>query len=226
MAQALTPSAVLSQPAATLRLSLDPPKSQPLINPWFIAITVTLATVFGIVKQHGGFIELYSEVGTGTAFHVHLSVSEGQADASRAADDAPARGGDELVLVAEDHDGMRDMAEQILSTLGYRLILVHDGDEAVRKFRECSDEISLLLMDVVMPKMTGTEAYEKISADRPGIPVIFTSGYSEQGAYLSSALHAGATVLQKPYGARSLARKVRELLDGVAAAKQSHELVS
>jgi two-component system, cell cycle sensor histidine kinase and response regulator CckA len=185
-----------------------------------------LATVFGIMKQHGGFIEVYSEVGAGTAFHVHLPVSEGAADALRAADDTPARGGNELILVAEDHDGMRDMAEQILATLGYRLILVHNGDEAVRKFREHSEEVSLLLMDVVMPKMAGTEAYEIISAERPGIPVIFTSGYSEQGAYLTSALRAGATVLQKPYGARSLARKVRELLDGVAAAKHSHEVVS
>lgn len=113
-----------------------------------------------------------------------------------------------------------------LGTLGYKLILAHDGEEAVRKFRERADEISLLLLDVVMPKMTGTEAYEKISVTRPGIPAIFTSGYSEQGAYLTSALRAGATVLQKPYGAKSLARKVRELLDVAAAPKQSHEVVS
>ena len=185
-----------------------------------------LATVFGIMKQHGGFIEVYSEIGTGTAFHVHLPVSEGEADSLRAADDAPASGGNEVILVAEDHDGMRDMAEQILGTLGYRLVLARDGEEAVRKFHERPDEISLVLMDVVMPKMAGTEAYEKICAARPAIPVIFTSGYSEQGAYLSSALHAGAIVIQKPYGARSLARKVRELLDAVASAKQGHEVVS
>jgi two-component system, cell cycle sensor histidine kinase and response regulator CckA len=184
-----------------------------------------LATVFGIMKQHGGFIEVYSEVGTGTAFHVHLPVSEGQAEVLRAADDTPARGGHELILVAEDHDGMRDMAEQILEALGYRLILAHDGDEAIRKFNEHASEISLLLMDVVMPKMSGTEAYEKISAARPGIPVIFTSGYSDQGAYLTSALGAGANVLQKPYGARSLARKVRELLDVAVTAKQGHEVI-
>jgi two-component system, cell cycle sensor histidine kinase and response regulator CckA len=185
-----------------------------------------LATVFGIVKQHGGFIEVYSEVGTGTAFHVHLPVSEGEADALRAADDTPARGGNEVILVAEDHDGMRDMAEQILATLGYTLVLARDGDEAVRKFNEHTDAISLLLMDVVMPKMAGTEAYEKIRAVHPGIPVIFTSGYSEQGAYLTSALREGATVLQKPYGARALARKVRELLDAALAMKQGHEVIS
>jgi two-component system cell cycle sensor histidine kinase/response regulator CckA len=184
-----------------------------------------LATVFGIMKQHNGFIEVYSEVGTGTAFHVHLPVSEGDAESLRPVDDAPARGGNELILVAEDHDGMRDMAEQILGTLGYKLILARDGEEAVRKFQEHAGAISLLLMDVVMPKMAGTEAYEKICASHPGTPVIFTSGYSEQGSYLSSALHPGATVLQKPYGARSLAKKVRELLDG-AAAKHGHELVS
>ncbi len=184
-----------------------------------------LATVFGIMKQHGGFIEVYSEVGAGTAFHVHLPVSEGVAESLRPADDAPARGGNELILVAEDHDGMRDMAEQILGTLGYKLILARDGDEAVQKFREHPGEISLLLMDVVMPKMAGTEAYDKICASHPGIPVIFTSGYSEQGAYLSSALRAGATVLQKPYGARTLAKKIRELLDGVTA-NRGHEVVS
>lgn len=184
-----------------------------------------LATVFGIMKQHGGFIEVYSEVGAGTAFHVHLPVSEGEAESLRAADDAPARGGNELILVAEDHEGMRDMAEQILGTLGYKLILARDGDEAVQKFRERAGEISLLLMDVVMPKMAGTEAYDKICASHPGIPVIFTSGYSEQGVYLSSALRAGATVLQKPYGARTLAKKIRELLDGVTA-NRGHEVVS
>jgi two-component system cell cycle sensor histidine kinase/response regulator CckA len=177
------------------------------------------------MKQHGGFIEVCSEVGTGTAFHVHLPVSEGEAEALRVADDTPARGGNELILVAEDHDGMRNMAEQILEGLGYRLILARDGDEAIRKFHEHASEISLLLMDVVMPRMSGTEAYKKISAECPGIPVIFTSGYSEQGAYLTSTLGAGATVLQKPYGARSLARKVRELLD-VGAAKQGHAVIS
>jgi two-component system cell cycle sensor histidine kinase/response regulator CckA len=135
-----------------------------------------LATVFGIMKQHGGFIEVYSEVGTGTAFHVHLPVSEGEAEALRVADDTPTRGGNELILVAEDHDGMRDMVEQILEALGYRLILARDGDEAIRKFHEHASEISLMLMDVVMPKMSGTDAYEKISAEYPGIPVIFTSG--------------------------------------------------
>jgi two-component system cell cycle sensor histidine kinase/response regulator CckA len=131
------------------------------------------------------------------------------------------RGGNELILVAEDHDGMRDMAEQILGTLGYKLILARDGEEAVRKFHDRADEISLLLMDVVMPKMAGTDAYEKINSVRPGLPVVFTSGYSEQGAYLTAALRAGATVLQKPYGARSLARTVRELLDVAAAPRCS-----
>jgi two-component system, cell cycle sensor histidine kinase and response regulator CckA len=185
-----------------------------------------LATVFGIMKQHGGFIEVYSEVGTGTAFHVHLPAAGGHAEALHVADDTPARGGNELILVAEDHDGMREMTEQILGTLGYKLILTRDGEEAVQKFLGRANEISLLLMDVVMPKMTGTEAYEKISAAHPGVPVIFTSGYSEQGAYLTSALRAGATVLHKPYGARALARKVRELLDIFAATRQRHEIVS
>ena len=198
------PVAGSSFPSPTPAPAWTPPRSSASYEPFFTTKEVGkgtglgLATVFGIMKQHGGFIEVYSEVGTGTAFHVHLPVSEGEADSLRAADDAPARGGNELILVAEDHDGMRDMAEQILGTLGYKLILARDGEEAVQKFREHAEEISLLLMDVVMPKMAGTEAYEKISAMRPGIPVIFTSGYSEQGAYLTSAFMPARPCCKNP----------------------------
>ena len=146
---------------------MDPATLERIFEPFFTTKEVGkgtglgLATVFGIIKQHGGFIELYSEVGTGTAFHVYLPVSEGVAESLRPADDAPARGGNELILVAEDHDGMRDMAEQILGTLGYRLILARDGDVAVQKFRERSGEISLLLMDVVMPRMARYRSLRK-----------------------------------------------------------------
>ncbi len=176
-----------------------------------------LATVFGIVKQHHGFLEVYSELGRGTIFHVYLPASEGAAESRQQVDNMPVRGGSETILVAEYHEGMRDSVQEILEALGYYLLVARDGEEAVRKFVANSDKISLLLLDVAMPKLNGTEAYEKISQTKLGVPVIFTSGYSEEGALLASMVEKGASILQKPYGSTVLARKVRELLDRIPA---------
>jgi two-component system cell cycle sensor histidine kinase/response regulator CckA len=172
-----------------------------------------LATVLGIVKQDGGFLDVYSEPGQGTTFHVYLPASDGNAEPLRQVDNAPICGGTETILIAEDHDGMREMAQEILQGLGYRLYLARDGEEAVNQFAAHQSEISLLLLDVMMPKLSGTDAYEKISASVPGVPVIFTSGYSDHGPLLASLSTRGASVLQKPYSSKILARRVRELLD-------------
>lgn len=172
-----------------------------------------LATVMGIVKQHGGLLDVYSEPGKGTTFHVYLPATEGPAERARPVDDAPVRGGTEIILIAEDHDGMREMAQEILGSLGYRLYVARDGEEAVDQFAAHRNEISLLLLDVIMPKLGGTDAYERISATSPGVPVIFTSGYSDHGPLLASLSSKGAGVLQKPYSSKILARRVRELLD-------------
>ncbi len=121
---------------------------------------------------------------------------------------------------------MRDMAQEILESLGYRLILTRDGEEAVQEFMRHSGVISLVLLDVVMPKMSGTEAFQKICKEKPDVAVIFTSGYSEQGAFLTSVVAKGATVLQKPYGSRVLARKVREILDAAKSVETRQEVAT
>lgn len=173
-----------------------------------------LATAYGIVKQHEGMIEVYSEAGKGATFHVYLPVSSGAAQgrAERPADDA-VRGGTETILVAEDHAGNLEMVDEMLRRLGYRVILAKDGEEAVEQFRKHQGEIAMALLDVVMPRMGGPEVYEKIRGMRPGLPVIFSSGYSQESARLASLVVQGAVLLQKPYEPRILARKVRELLD-------------
>lgn len=172
-----------------------------------------LATVLGIVKQHSGFVDVHSELDEGTAFHIYLPAGEGLAEPSRHVDDAPVRGGTETILVAEDHDGMREMAREILEGLGYRLYITRDGEEAVRQFLAHQTSISLVLLDVIMPKRSGIDAYEEISRARSGVPVIFTSGYSDHGPLLESLAEKGASILQKPYSAKILSRKVREILD-------------
>jgi two-component system cell cycle sensor histidine kinase/response regulator CckA len=181
-----------------------------------------LATVLGIVKQHGGFLDVYSELGKGTAFRVYLPVSEGIAEPLHHVDDAPVRGGTETILVAEDHEGMREMARQILETLGYHLLLARDGEEAVNQFAAHRNSISLVLLDVIMPKLDGIDAYEQICNAKSGTPVIFTSGYSDHGPLLASLTAKGAAVLQKPYSSKVLARRVRELLDEAKVLQPSH----
>lgn len=172
-----------------------------------------LSTVIGIVKQHGGFVDVYSELGKGTAFRVYIPASEGPAEVLHSQDEASVRGGTETILIADDHDGMRDMAREILETLGYRVVLARDGEEAVRQFKANQEEISLLLLDVIMPRVDGIDAYERICKLKSSVPVIFTSGYSDHGPLLASVAAKGAAILQKPYGSKVLARKMREILD-------------
>lgn len=178
-----------------------------------------LATVMGIVNQHGGFLDVYSEPSKGTAFQVYLPACEGSAEPPRQEDGAPVRGGKETILIGEDHEGMREMAREILEGLGYQLVLARDGEEAVHQFVAHQGVISLVLLDVIMPKRSGIDAYEQIRKARPGLPVIFTSGYSDRGPLLESLATKGASILQKPYSSKILARRVRELLDETKALK-------
>lgn len=173
-----------------------------------------LATAYGIVKQHEGLIEVYSELEKGTMFRVYLPASSGKAQtAHEGGDEDCIRGGKETILVAEDHGGNREMVDEILRKLGYQVILAKDGEEAVEKFHENQNSIAMLLLDVVMPRMGGPEAYERIARIKPQVPVIFSSGYSEESARLASLTSKGALMMQKPYAPKILARRIREVLD-------------
>jgi two-component system, cell cycle sensor histidine kinase and response regulator CckA len=217
-----------ARPGRHVRLSvsdtgvgMDPATKERIFEPFFTTKDVGkgtglgLAIVLGIVKQHDGSIEVYSEPGKGTVVHVYLPASDAAPEPRRQENDAPVRGGSETILIAEDHDGVREMAAETLRALGYRVILARDGEEAVGQFESNRDVVELILMDVVMPKTSGSDAYAKISAIRPGIPVIFTSGYSSEGAFLASMPAKGVLLLQKPYAPKMLARKVREVLDSL-----------
>jgi PAS domain S-box-containing protein len=172
-----------------------------------------LATVYGIVKQHDGMIQAYSEPAKGSMFKIYLPVQERLATEVGVNIEGAVEGGQETILVAEDDDMVRHLASRILERAGYRVISVKDGAEAVLIFNRQADEIDLLLLDVVMPNLGGREACERMRQIRPDIPVLFASGYSENAVHTNFILNEGITLLQKPFASDSLLRTVRQVLD-------------
>ena len=175
-----------------------------------------LATVYGIVKQHGGLIHAYSEPGQGSVFRVYLPVGSGKAEIQKKVPEDEVRGGVETILVAEDHDAGREMAQEVLEKLGYTVVVAANGEEAVREFRAKPDNIALVILDIVMPKLTGPEAYKQIRTIKPDLPVLFATGYSTESELLKAITDREHPLIQKPYTIRLLARKVREVIDASA----------
>ena len=171
-----------------------------------------LATVYGVVKQHGGCIEVNSAVAEGTAFHLYFPVTVA---AEPKATETPAaelvRGGTETILLAEDHEGLRELVRESLQTLGYTVLVASDGQEALEMYRRHPGRIDLLVLDVVMPRLRGPDVYQQIRELNPLIPVLFCTGYNPDSAPVE--VLASHPVLQKPYPALELARAVRQLLD-------------
>ncbi|HKV04945.1 MAG TPA: ATP-binding protein, partial [Candidatus Acidoferrales bacterium] len=173
-----------------------------------------LATVYGIVRQHGGFVHVRSELGAGSTFRVYLPVSRLASGArDRVEEDAAVRGGPETILLAEDHEGLRQLAHEALTKLGYHVLLATDGEQAVHEFHAHRDRIHVALLDMMLPKISGPDVYGKIQETNPDLPVIFTTGYSLDLAAFQKVQEKGWPVLQKPYSPQDLARKVRETLD-------------
>jgi len=172
-----------------------------------------LASVYGIVKQHGGFVTVDSKLGTGTVFHVYLPAGSGTPEARTAAVSDKVTRGTETILVAEDYTGLREVVEATLASQGYRVILASDGPEAVRLFQEKANEIQLAVLDVVMPGLSGPDAYAQMRAIKPDLPVIFTTGHSAELVSLNSRIDDGAVFLQKPYTPGALSQTVRSTLD-------------
>ncbi|MGB6267315.1 MAG: response regulator [Candidatus Acidiferrales bacterium] len=188
-----------------------------------------LATVYGVVQQHGGLIHVYSEAGRGTTFRVYLPRSSQSKQAIDVVEDrGPICGGAETILVAEDHEGLRELARDTLTALGYRVILAEDGEQALAQYemlRERQQDVHLLLLDVILPKLTGPDVYERICQSGAKVPVLFATGYSADIALRNRAQQQGLPILQKPYSRRDLARKVREVLDHHARDSQSLKTV-
>ncbi len=171
-----------------------------------------LAMVYGIIRQHDGFIDMSSEVGKGTVFHIYLPIIKKADAVELIPEDLTAPGGSELILLAEDDSMIRKLTVEILTTQGYRVIVAEDGEEAVIKFRENAAAIDMLLLDVMMPKMNGKAAFDKIRQFCPGIPALFISGYPAEVIRSRGLLEEGAHFVYKPISVRELLTKIRDVL--------------
>ncbi len=172
-----------------------------------------LATVYGIITQSGGVAHIYSEPGLGMAFTALLPAT---VEVSRAHDQSAARrapGGGETVLVVEDEDGVRDVTERILARNGYSVLTASNGPAAIELAEHHHGRIDLLVTDVVMPKMLGKEVAERIAEQRPGIRILYMSGYAQPVLGSKGTLEEGVTLVEKPFSELTLLTKVREVLD-------------
>jgi PAS domain S-box-containing protein len=173
-----------------------------------------LSVVHGIIKQHEGFIELESEQEKGTKFKMYIPVSSTaqKIQPDKTYQEIPE--GSETILIAEDEEQLRNLAHEILDSLGYSVMLAKNGQEALEIFKGNKDEIDLVVLDMVMPKMGGQEAYKKMREIRPELPILFITGYSSGIEKIKEFLHyKELNLLQKPFTVESLANKVREVLN-------------
>ncbi|MFQ5865683.1 MAG: PAS domain S-box protein, partial [bacterium] len=172
-----------------------------------------LSVVYGIVKQHDGHIEVSSQVGKGTTFRIYFpSVTEPEAMEKRKKKCPDVLKGSETILVVEDDEAVRNVDIRILEGLGYRVLTANDGMQAVQQFEAESDKVDLVIMDVVLPKLGGAEAYKRMRTIQPNLSVVFVTGHDVK-AELGHLEHKDIRLLQKPYTKETLGAMVRELLD-------------
>lgn len=172
-----------------------------------------LATVYGIVKQHRGVIEVKSHPGTGSTFNLYWPVQASGAPIAEAEtpEEIPS-GGSETVLLAEDDEAVRVLVKQVLEGAGYTVVTANDGSDALNVLNDYPGHIDLAILDVVMPNMGGHEAYQKMRADHPDLKAFFASGYSEDAIHKNFVLEEGLTLIQRPYTQKDLLKTVREVL--------------
>jgi PAS domain S-box-containing protein len=170
-----------------------------------------LASVYGIVKQSGGSIWVYSELGRGTTFKIYLPVAAQPVSGDAAVELPAAPTGSETVLVVEDEPALRTLVAQMLESKGYTVVTADSADDALELAQ--SEVVDLVLTDLVMPRISGRDLADRIRESRPGAKVLFMSGYADEAVVRNGALQKGAAFVEKPFSANDLARRVREVLD-------------
>ena len=198
---------------------MDQKTLQRIFEPFFTTKEVNkgtglgLSIVYGVVKQHNGNITVYSEPGRGTTFKVYLPVIQG-VEGKKTTDVAVVpKGGTETILIAEDNEDVRVLTKQLLENAGYTVVVASDGEDALSRFRESGGGIDLVILDVIMPRMSGKETADEIRKQSPDSAILFTSGYTADIIGKKGILEKGVEFISKPVTPNDLLLKIRGLLD-------------
>ena len=199
---------------------MDEATQQRIFDPFFTTKQMArgtglgLASVYGIIRNHDGIINVYSEKGHGSTFNIYLPAVESVfPDAGAVVEDEPSKQGTETILLVDDEQVVLDVGKELLRELGYTVLEAGGGREAVDIYKENKDKIGLVLLDMVMPSMGGKEAYEKMKEINPDVKVLLSSGYSKDGQ-ATEILEQGCNgFIQKPFNMKEISGKIREILD-------------
>lgn len=172
-----------------------------------------LSMAYGIIKQHNGFITVYSEPGEGTVFKIYLPLADSEGSPGAVPDEPPPRGENRTILIAEDNREVRDIARGILEEFGYRVLEAADGEEAVSVFAQSGKDIQLVIFDCIMPKKNGRDAYDEIRKTAPGIKALFMSGYTADTISSKGILDPDMEFISKPIVPREFLKKIAEILN-------------
>jgi CheY-like chemotaxis protein len=174
-----------------------------------------LSTVYGIIKQSGGYIWVYSEIGKGSTFKIYLPrIKDSLSEEDKLSNRSEPLTGSETILVVEDEDALRKMACEVLTLYGYSTIEASDGKNALELVKKSKQNIvDLLLTDVIMPEMSGKELANRLLHKYPRLKILYISGYTDNAIVHHGILDKGISFLQKPFSPQALANKIREVLD-------------
>jgi signal transduction histidine kinase/CheY-like chemotaxis protein len=199
-------------------IGIDEKTQEKIFDPFFTTKEVGkgtglgLSMIYGIVKQHEGYIDVKSEVGKGTTFNIYLPLIDSTFEKQEERASRPLKRGTETILVADDDPAVASLVKRILEEFGYKVLEARDGEDAIEQFLKHKDDIHLLLLDVIMPKKNGKEAYDAIKKIKPEIKAIFISGYSAE-IIDEQAILEGLNFIGKPVSPEELLFSVREVLD-------------
>ena len=171
-----------------------------------------LASAYGIIKNHGGFINVYSEKGHGTTFNIYLPASEKEIIEEKKSDGDTLRGS-ETVLFVDDEDMIIEVAEEMFEQLGYKVLIARSGKEAIEIYEENKEQVDIVLLDMIMPDMSGSDTYDRMKEFNPDIKVLLASGYSINGTATEIMDRGCDGFIQKPFKMKELSQKLREVLD-------------
>jgi CheY-like chemotaxis protein len=171
-----------------------------------------LASVYGIIKNHGGFIDVYSEIGEGTTFNIYLPVLDQKIPEEKRLS-SEILSGKEIVLLVDDEEIIAEIMEKALTLAGYRVLLARGGEEAIEVYKKNQNDIDLVVLDMIMPGMNGGKVFNRLREINPGVKVILSSGYSIDGEASQIMARGCNGFIQKPFGIKELSQKIREVLD-------------